>query len=177
MNVKNGFDIELGILTNQTNTYEDKTNERMELTLSAPPLARSIASMPICRMCSSTILFSSRVAFGTRLTNLNRRARSIRDKMQWKSCHQNSHSRMSNLWNNICGGGRSIYLDAFHLVGALWLQHKLLRVDREWGPLPLFWSTPLMLMDANMIALDGLLHQDVERPTTNTHLALVVMIN
>ncbi len=47
MNIKNGFDIEFWILTEQTDEYEQKTNGRIEFTSSAVSLTRSIASMPI----------------------------------------------------------------------------------------------------------------------------------
>jgi hypothetical protein len=85
MNIENGFNIKFWILLEQTNDWEQEMNEKIKLTLSAVPLTRSIASVPICRMWSSTILFNSTVAFGTRLTNLNRRAKSIKQMTMYHS--------------------------------------------------------------------------------------------
>jgi len=56
-------------------SFEDK-QESFIFTLIAVLLARSIAPIPISRMCSSTICFNFVVAFGTRLTNLYKSAKS-----------------------------------------------------------------------------------------------------
>ena len=56
------------------------------------------------------------------------------------------------------------YPDVFHRVARLLLLDRSLRVDHGWVPLRLSWSTLVMSMDGDRIALDVLLHRDVELP-------------